>query len=471
MATLLTPTGSPSVFGGIGKLEFAPTNAPDDPFPTWVDITPYLRTEGTPVTITRGRQTELDVVQPSQLTAVLDNTDNRFTFGLTTGPYGANWTPAKKVRYSETIGQRTFVLFTGWIEFPDIDSWQPIGYQEVSLSCTDRLTRLGRGQPFASTMAAHIMGSGRNALRGYWPLTDAAQIFQPLVGSSTAIVRIATGTLNPVETQPTVLPQSGDQVPGDDVKPVRLVIGTNAGQMAWSPYIEATSFAGRATLSAGQVATVIVWAKADLSLTPAAHFLSFATWDGLVDLGRAVGGDLHLTSPLGALTGSLSTGVMIGSDHYYMIGIRYGFTPNVLELWVDDQIYTTTLSGVFAGPGAVYAVDTGPAIQGSVAHLQVYVGSPTDWTHADFLAQRQIGLTGLEYQSTGQRINTILDYAGVPAGDRAVDPGVSYMQKATLAGQTPQTALQNAVTTERGRGFAAGDGRYVFHDRTRVLNV
>src|SRR5262249_41998497 len=99
-----TPTGGPSLFGGIGRPAVPPTNKPDDPFPTWVDITPYVRTELTPLTITRGRQSELDVIQPGTLSCILDNSDGRFTFGLTSGPYGANWAPAKKIRYSETLG-------------------------------------------------------------------------------------------------------------------------------------------------------------------------------------------------------------------------------------------------------------------------------------------------------------------------------------------------------------------------------
>jgi hypothetical protein len=45
------------------------------------------------------------------------------------------------------------------------------------------------------------------------------------------------------------------------------------------------------------------------------------------------------------------------------------------------------------------------------------------------------------------------------------------MQAAKLAGQTPLDALQNANATERGRLFVAGDGRTVFQDRVRTLNV
>jgi hypothetical protein len=45
------------------------------------------------------------------------------------------------------------------------------------------------------------------------------------------------------------------------------------------------------------------------------------------------------------------------------------------------------------------------------------------------------------------------------------------MQRAKLAGLDPYTAIQQAVAVERGRFIAGGDGRAVFHDRIRILNV
>jgi hypothetical protein len=92
-------------------------------------------------------------------------------------------------------------------------------------------------------------------------------------------------------------------------------------------------------------------------------------------------------------------------------------------------------------------------------------------SYADHLAQFQVGMLGLEGQTTGQRVTTILNYAGVPAGLRQVDVGCSFMAKATMAGRAPGDLLAEAVTTEQGRGFMSGDGRYVFHGRDRVLNV
>lgn len=479
MPTVLNPTGAPSIFGGIGRLEWAPTNAPDDPFPTYVDITPYVRTEDTPLNITRGRQSELDTIQPSQLTCVLDNTDLRFTFGLTTGPYGTNWTAAKQVRYSETIGGRTFALFKGFIEFPDIDDWQPIGLQYVQLTCTDRLTRLGRGRPFVSTLGANIV-SASPSLIAYYPLNDT-------VGSKTALP--AVGSVRPVATVfPTlgaapplgIVFGTGDRPLGDDL--------STCATWAWtgglsSGYLNAPL---NPTITIGATDQLVICAWVNPALLPVAVSSSDLTVISLNN--SAVGGfaSLHavggvpsstipgnwtasIVSPGSTWTGTV-TGPQAPTGRWTMAAAAFRLAATQ-TLWVDDSTTTVAAAGSVPTSLTFDSIQIGTQFQGGICHVQIYVGDPALFTNATFLAQRQVGLTGLEYQTTGQRINTLLTYAGVPAFDRAIDPGQSFMQKASLAGQDPQTALQNAVTTERGRGFAAGDGRYVFHDRIRLLNL
>ena len=482
---MTTPTGSPTTFGGLGKLEWAPSNNPDDPSPTWVDITSFLRTENTALEITRGRQTELDTIQSSQLTCLLDNSDNRFTFGYTAGPYGSNWAPARKVRYSETIGGRTFVLFTGWIEYPDISDWQPIGYQEVALTCTDRLTRLGRGKPFVSTLGAHILGSPPAAtMLGYWPLNDPAgsQLATPAVGSAKPAMFAlppfgGTGGL----IRPGITFGTSDKPPADDLSScvtwVWQADGTTSGYLyaKLDPTI---------TMGSADQLVICAWVK------PTALPLPVGSSDlGVVQLQnigaggfarlRLVGGAGASNQPgnftaeivnSGATWTGTVTGVAAPTDRWAVIAGAFQLAATQ-RLWADDV--ETTAAAVGSPPASLTfnSLYIGIQYQGAICHVQIYVGDPARFVFADFTAQRQVGLTGLEYQTTAQRINRILDYAGVPASDRAVDPGVSFMQKASLAGKDPGAALDNGVATEHGRGFIDGAGRYVFHDRTRIYNV
>jgi hypothetical protein len=479
MPTVVTPTGSPSLFGGIGRLEFAPNNGPDDPFPTWVDITVFVRTEQTPLSITRGRQSELDTVQSSQLTAILDNTDNRFTFGLTTGPYGAGWAPAKKVRYSETIGQRTYVLYTGWIEAPDVDDWQPIGYQEVSLSCTDRLTRLGRGRPFISTLGEHIRLNGGTSLVGYYPLGDTTgPVLLDAFGRGSLLEtyqQSATGGDTKTNPHNEVTYAGGATVTADDLRGILYdpVLNQSGSAKWWRKHVG--NLSSSFVVGAGDTVAMacwVNWTRATIDGPSVIQLSGPGPGFDIMQIYINAADGTYRTFVLDDSGGTVSAGLgkspTIGQ--WVLLALRLTESSGLVEFWANaDPPVTFTISGA-PTTATMQTVEVGGFAPASYAHMQVYHGIGA-YPRAAHLAQYQMGLTGLEYQTTGQRINTILDYAGVPAGDRAVDPGVSYMQRARLAGQSPETALENAVSTERGRGFAAGDGRYVFHGRDRVLNI
>lgn len=461
--TLLT--GTPTTFGGIGKLEFAPTNAPDDPSPTYVDITAYLRTEENPLSITRGRQTELDTIQPSQLTAVLENTDGRFTFGNTAGAYGSGWAPAKKVRYSETIGGKTVVLFTGYIEYPDIDNWQPIGYQEVALTCSDRLTRLSRGTPFLSTLGAYIKADpAASQLAALWPMTDDSNVQQnDISGSAVALPLVAKLLIQETNASgmATFLANRATPIFADDITPgLFTTIPGVTVTTAKSVYFQLSH---STALQTNPVATIAWWQY----------------WDDTNSAGP---------QPI-QMSGSLSVQFFrdpptSGGAWKLFDGTTINVLPNPLPTlkWTFCAIHWTSTSTEFwqdANPPVVFphaahalniiGVFVGQTFGGAIEYVQLYDGPL--YTNTTHVAQFRAGLNGLEYQTTGQRINTILDYAGVPGDQRVIDPGVSFMQVATLAGEDPGSALADAVATERGRGFIDGLGRYIFHDRTRIYNV
>lgn len=484
MTSPLTPTGSPATFPGFGKLEFAPTNGPDDLFPTWVDITPYVETQspGSPVDITRGRQSELSTVESSQLTCVLKNADGRFTFGNTGGAYGANWAPAKQIRYTETIGSRTFVLFQGWIEYPDIPAWKPIGQQYVQLTALDRLTRLGRDTPFVSTLTEWIRFNGPSAGLVYeFPLADAATGNVVDLNNALTLTRSVGLVWNAGVVPNTGLVLSAaapDTIPADDLTGVVFTqqLGPTGALAVWQQYDQSALFP-TLTVAAGQSIAVAVWVNFTASLPtafngalvnlfgPAGSFMqlntrgSDSTWfPSVEDMGG--GGSVGTGG-----SGATNIGV------WQLVALRLTESSGLVEFWVHGARPVT-----FTIPSASQAQFWGLRLAGQapveMAHLQVYYGpSATAYTRAYHLSQAQQGYQGFEQQTTGQRINTILDYAGVPSAKRQVDPGQSYMQVAPLAGQTPLALMQNASSTERGRLFISGDDRVVFHDRVRTYNV
>lgn len=457
------------------------SSADPDETEVWVDFTGRVRDVQQVMEAAFGRQNDLAQAEPAPFVIQFDNDDDALTFGNASSPYASWWGPGRKIQLQETVAGATFDVYTGYVQTPTeivVTATGTVAQQRVSVAALDRLGRLASSPPFPSTVGAHILGSGNGALVGYWPLIDAAEPFADLVGSTVVESVDAGFTLQPVEQAPAVLPGEGAQLVGDDAAPVLLRPGLNAAALAkyfglrvigWPPY---------PSLAAGQVLTVVMWlnAKADYPTGGTWTPLTLTHADGLVSIQKVddVGGDyFRITSPLGTLTGNVSAaaGSAEATDRYYMLGMRFGFTTNVLELWVDDAAYTATLSGVLAGPLTIAQLDASAI--GSMAHLQMYIGSASAWDRDDFLAQRAVGLSGLRRQTTGERMRTILGYAGVPAAEyqSTVDTGTTVMAKAELAGKTPLAALREAEATEQGLLYVNGSGRVIFKDRRTLYNI
>lgn len=460
------------------RLTLEISSAPPDSTPVWVDFTDRVRDAAQLLSWGRGRQNNLDQSEPGPFEAVLENSDDALTLGNTSSPYFSWWGPGRRLRVREHIGQFTIDQYAGYLQIPEELLITARTEQYVKITAVDRLGRLASRPTFPSTLGAHIVGSGNGALVGYWSLTDAAEPFADLIGSTVADTLTLGSSVVPLEQTPAGLPQEGAIVPGDDAAPLLLRPGLNGGVLA-GQRAAAVGFGPFPAFVAGQVVTAVVWinAKADYPTTGSWAAMTLTHFDGLVDVQKVddpAGDYFRITSPLGTLTGNVSgaSGSAAATDRYYMIGMRFGFTPNTLELWVDDQTYTATLSGVYAGPGAISALQVGPI--GSAAHLQLYVGAASDWDHEDFLAQRAVGLGGLDRQTTGARIRSILAYySGIPTGeyDSTVDSGTAVMAKAELAGKNPFDALREAETTEQGLLWIDGTGDVVFSDRRRLYNV
>jgi hypothetical protein len=154
----------------------------------------------------------------------------------------------------------------------------------------------------------------------------------------------------------------------------------------------------------------------------------------------------------------------------YPVAIRFGFSPNVFEMWIDRTRYVGSLSG--SPPTSFSLKDATSGLygwQGGWGQLQIYIGDASDFTFSDYLAQidhATNGLTGgLRWQRTDERIRQLLRYAGLADSQMNLDHGVAYMPRASLAGTTLQSQLDLAVATEQGRLFVAGDGTVQFHNR------
>lgn len=109
-------------------VEVSPTTDPFDDAPSWEDETAHVRG----ITYSRGRQQELDVIQPGTATITVDNSARRFDPNNTAGPHYPNLLPGKRVRIRTTYGAEGLLLpgaaadyasspDTGWVPGQELD--------------------------------------------------------------------------------------------------------------------------------------------------------------------------------------------------------------------------------------------------------------------------------------------------------------------------------------------------------------
>lgn len=120
--------------------------------------------------IKRGRQYELDTVQPSTLTLRLDNGDRALDPTYTGSPYYPNVIPMRPIRISATYSGTTYYLFTGFVERWPI-TWDAPAWGAATLTGIDGM---------ATLEAAQITGS-------FIQETTGARISEVLTAASWAV--------------------------------------------------------------------------------------------------------------------------------------------------------------------------------------------------------------------------------------------------------------------------------------------
>lgn len=453
----------------------------------WTDITSRVDTASEYFTIASGDTPEASA-DTGGMTLPIQNYDQAFTPGnpLTSQAL----MPGMRVRIRETVLDQVFDRLTGRVDYPEAEAWTQSNTTEprdqlIMVPLVDEAAWIAKGAEFVSTLGEHIKFNGGPSLIAYWPMNESeGPDVNPAVGApwTLTVTKAGNTVFDPAPNgQPSIT--FGDAVIpiADDISSISFEPTTTTTPAP--DYVDSLMLTGTRptslTLTAGQVVTVVCWTRPGEQLAGAAAFtlIEVAHGDPVVgpsDTFAGIGvlstGELFGRATTDTLTGSV-TGPPCPQDQPIPIAFRFGFTPSVCELWVRGEVYTDTLGGV---PGSWEFDDLNIAwlYPGSVNHAQVYLGSATDWTNADFVEQYQMGLTGLERQTTGQRIRTVLSYAGVdPADLGRVDDGASLMQVARMAGRNPMDLVAEAVETEQGEFYADGSGRPVFADRPRLYNI
>lgn len=453
------------------RLIFEVSSADPDAVPVWVDFTLRIRDAVDPISLTIGRQNDLEQSEPARLELTLDNADGALTYGNTLSPYAAWWGPGRKCRLRETVAGVESTLFTGYLAVPTEGLITADIEQRVTITAVDRLDRLQSAEPFASALSEYILHT--TDLKGYWPLTDAVPPYRGLGPATDAMVIDSFVVAGQQGATAQALAQRGLAPPGGERSGLRMLVGRNDADVVTSySQISWESAVFQPAVGTNDSVTVVMWLSTT-GTTFANQVIASVLLSGSSNITLMLARDLATGAWTLTASGAMSATIAIGAVGTALlpVGIRFTMAPANMELWVGGQRYTATPTGVPPTGVVIFQGNFGSLpIDLDISHMQVYVG--TTYSYADYLEQITQGYTPLERQPTGDRVRTILRYAGVPDAEvTQVDTGSSIMQAARLAGQTPLQALRVAERTEQGLLYVDGSGNVGFKDRRTLYNI
>lgn len=455
------------------------SDTPLDPFAPRTDITPYVDTIVMPARTQIGATAET-TGDPAGGSLVLNDADRRWTPGNVLSPYYPHLVPGRRVWIEDTIGYHTYPVFAGYVDFPEHPGWQPAmstGGQvdsRVTVPLVDRHAQLARSRELVSLLAEYIMATG-SALVGYWPLAETTSGLAIASGpaavpllrvdySAGASPAIASGGRTQVLQQ-----GAGTAVPGDDVTPALWApIVVSSVPVFWTT-LETTALTGAGSSGSGWW-TMAAWVRPTLPGVGSQYVLRADT--GAADYVELVT-DVSSSGMWGVNINGVvrTTAIRVAADVSTLVSLRIQFSSGAAELRVGRLSETwTAATPVTFNPTTLRV---GRLYAGCVSHVQLYTGASAATLDATgHAAQWEAGLYGLERQTTGQRIRTVLGYAGVTTGEMGqIDDGTAVMPQGRLAGRAPVDVIRDAVVCEQGQLFFDGAGRPVFRDRRRIYNV
>lgn len=136
------------------KCEIAFGNKPGDAAPTWTDVSTDLRG----FSITRGRQYELNQIDPGSARVTLKNLTRKYDPEYTSSSYYPNVAPVVPIRVSAVLSATTYRLFTGYVARWPQNRIGPT-YAETQIACVDGFELLNAAVLPGTTYAQQLSGT------------------------------------------------------------------------------------------------------------------------------------------------------------------------------------------------------------------------------------------------------------------------------------------------------------------------
>ncbi|GAA1790259.1 hypothetical protein GCM10009795_039950 [Nocardioides hankookensis] len=417
------------------------------------DISVYVRQVGAQVEVERGRPNEGTDVDAGRLSLRLDNTDGRFTLGDPT--YGVR--RGQRIRVTLAAGVTTVHVITAYVQdWPTVFAGPRAVMTIINVVARDLQLRLGRrtlrsmleeevllDDPLAYYTLAEPAGSvagGDTSGNGQPPLVQ--------VGAGTAVT-FGTGT-----------------APGPEA--------ATAAQITGGKYLAAVPNVAAAS---GNSLVIECWFSRFGVPAPQSDRL-VRVWDPTLTTLLAemfvfnTGGLLGFGVPGGSLFSAAA--VTDGALHHAALcrTATGGF-----RAYLDGALVGSSAPGA-TPPGVVGLVEVGGSsvsgtqtAQATIASVAIYNDSQGA-TNFDAPAARHAasGIGAFAGETTDARVARLAGYAGLAAGNLALEAGVETVPAQTTSGTSVLDALRAVSRAEGGAMFVGGDGKLVLQNRAhRVI--
>lgn len=426
--------------------------------PDWTDVSEYLER----FTVHRGRADELSPFSAGTAQITLTNEDRRFDPTYEDSPYWPNVVPMRRIRVRATWEGVTYSVFNGYVS-----NWrQEYAHPEAAwaiVDATDAFKVLGN-----ITLTESVYGSEVEADSPafWWRLGEES-------GSTTVLDQIegkaldafgapALGAAGLTNNDPDTALSQADNTSGFSGTGT-FVPGAAAGSL-------------RVTLEAIIKTTTASSDETILSFGNAGEGMRFrirvATGKANFEVSKTVAGNTQGTA--------MDSGASVNDGQpHHIVAVFDGtlFPANDMLLYVDG-VLTSGAWGLGGTLGADQHLAVGNQANGfSSPHAAGLVGTideaavyAANLSSTRITAHSAARATPWQGDTTGERVDRILDAAGWPAADRNIDTGQSTLQSAEL-GQTALAALQQVEQTEFGALFITGAGLVRFVDRLSLLTA
>lgn len=450
-------------------LEWLPIGGPGAAGGDWCDLTPYTAQ----IEFGGGRQYEIGQFQPLSLKAVLKDAGRTFDVENTAGPFYPYLKTLKQIRFSAVYGDIRYPLWWGLItDFGD--AAPDDAYFEQTIDAKDSFIYLDQIDLNRSWFELEVL---KDRPTHWWPLSEQTGANGPIdqPTDDNKLLGFYSGGAPTLGTTAIV--------PYDGGRTCTTWNGAYADIPLYTPESGAFSIEGWFQIAAADLpASSNVRPLFFLRVDDAANALFVSLQLHMYGSTAVTPGQLEVL--YGTDTGSnsvLSTSAYDdGEPHHFVVTLAGDGT---VELYVDGASLGSDSSGtseswfnVSIGDISVHAgIGTGFTTAfsllssarrtwpGSQSHLMIYDG--TILPAARVAAHYTAGATGFSGDTTGERIDRILDYYGWPSLLRDIDTGSAILGAHDIPSGSLLNYLQTLSDTELGALFMDGQNRVVFKGR------